>query len=88
MDLIRWGYFNTQFGLIGPVSQHFDKFGPIQKFRISAEDLSQVFLQDLPKIKSSKNCQLAGDLISFGHYDSQFGLIGQFSHNLNRIWPD
>ncbi len=44
-------HFDYQYGLIGRIPWHLDTFGPIQKFRISAEDLSQLFCRIHRKLK-------------------------------------
>ena len=47
----RFRHFETQFGLIGQVLKLFDEFGQFLKFRISAEELSQLLCRIHRKFK-------------------------------------
>ena len=68
------------------VAWHLDWLGPIWKFRLSAEEFSQLFYTihqkfELPIselvgwFKEFPEQQLSGWFDWFGHWDSQFGII-------------
>ena len=47
----RFWHHDSQFGLIGRILRDLDKFGLIHEFRISAEELSQLFCRIHRKFK-------------------------------------
>ena len=79
MDRFDWfGHYDSRFGLIERVLGHFNTFGPIKNFRISAEELSQLFCRIHRKFIVVKFANKWTDLIGLDIMILNLDLLKEF----------